>query len=64
MTDDNRIRGLWCATLTPVAADGALDTARMAAHARGLLAAGVNGIAPFGTTGEGPSFSLAERRAG
>ena len=55
---------MWCATLTPVAADGALDTARMAAHARELLAAGVDGIAPFGTTGEGPSFSLAERRAG
>lgn len=64
MIDDSRVRGLWCATLTPVGADGTLDEARMASHARGLLAAGVDGIAPFGTTGEGPSFSVAERRAG
>ena len=64
MIDDPRIRGMWCATLTPVAADGALDITRMATHARELLAAGVEGIAPFGTTGEGPSFSLSERRAG
>jgi 4-hydroxy-tetrahydrodipicolinate synthase len=64
MIDDSRVRGLWCATLTPVGADGTLDEARKASHARGLLAAGVDGIAPFGTTGEGPSFSVAERRAG
>jgi 4-hydroxy-tetrahydrodipicolinate synthase len=64
MNDVNRIRGMWCATLTPLASDGSLDTARMGAHARELFAAGVDGIAPFGTTGEGPSFSIAERRAG
>jgi 4-hydroxy-tetrahydrodipicolinate synthase len=31
---------------------------------RRLFAAGVDGVAPFGTTGEGQSFSVAERRAG
>lgn len=41
-----------------------LDAARLAAHAQHLFAAGVDGIAPFGTTGEGQSFSVAERRAG
>ena len=58
------IRGLWCATLTPLGPDGAIDHARMAAHVRALFAKGVDGIAPFGTTGEGPSFSVAERSAG
>jgi len=58
------IRGLWCATVTPVAADGAIDDRRFAAHARALFAQGVDGIAPFGTTGEGQSFSCDERRAG
>jgi 4-hydroxy-tetrahydrodipicolinate synthase len=55
---------MWCATLTPLTADGALDVARLADHARRLFASGVQGIAPFGTTGEGPSFSPRERRAG
>lgn len=58
------VRGLWCATLTPLDAAGRIDAARMATHAQALLAQGVDGIAPFGTTGEGPSFSVAERRFG
>src|SRR5438046_9592571 len=64
MIEPSPVRGLWCATLTPLGHDGAIDHARMAAHARALFAQGVNGVAPFGTTGEGPSFSVAERRAG
>ena len=58
------VRGLWCATVTPVGADGAIDDRRFAAHARALFAQGVDGITPFGTTGEGQSFSCDERRAG
>jgi len=64
MTEPAPIRGLWCATLTPLGPDGGADPERLAAHVRALLAAGVDGIVPFGTTGEGPSFSVAERRAG
>ena len=64
MSDDGHVRGLWCATLTPLDGTGRIDFARMAKHALMLLANGVDGIAPFGTTGEGPSFSAAERRAG
>src|SRR6266513_4916806 len=64
MIEPSPVRGLWCATLTPLGHDGAIDHARMAAHVRALFAQGVNGVAPFGTTGEGPSFSIAERRAG
>lgn len=58
------IEGLWCAALTPVAASGAIDDARFAAHVQWLFAQGVAGVAPFGTTGEGQSFSADERRAG
>ncbi|HEY4136919.1 MAG TPA: dihydrodipicolinate synthase family protein [Casimicrobiaceae bacterium] len=64
MIEASPIRGLWCATLTPLGPEGAIDHARMAAHVRILFAQGVDGVAPFGTTGEGPSFSVPERRAG
>jgi 4-hydroxy-tetrahydrodipicolinate synthase len=58
------VRGVWCATLTPLDRSGAVDHARLADHALRLLDEGVDGIAPFGTTGEGPSFGVDERRAG
>jgi 4-hydroxy-tetrahydrodipicolinate synthase len=64
MNDERGVRGLWCATLTPLTSAGELDHARMTSHAHALLAAGVDGVAPFGTTGEGPSFSVDERRSG
>jgi 4-hydroxy-tetrahydrodipicolinate synthase len=54
--------GIWPALLTPLTAKLAIDHARLAAHCRTLIAAGCGGVTPFGTTGEGPSFSLAERR--
>ena len=49
--------------LTPL--DEALNiaTPTLVAHARTLVDAGCGGVTPFGTTGEGPSFSLDERRA-
>ncbi len=55
--------GIWPALLTPLQDDLTIDHARFAAHARALLAAGCGGVTPFGTTGEGPSFSVAERIA-
>ena len=64
MTPQPSIRGVWCAMLTPLDPSGAIDDARFAAHARSLMAQGVDGVAPFGTTGEGQSFSVAERIAG
>jgi len=62
--ETDRIRGLWCAVLSPVTPDRTLDVAMFREHAAGLLGRGVDGLAPFGTTGEGQSFSLAQRRAG
>ena len=58
------LRGLWCATLTPLDADGGIDHGRFAAHAHGLLGRASTGVAPFGTTGEGQSFSGDERARG
>jgi 4-hydroxy-tetrahydrodipicolinate synthase len=55
------IHGVWPALATPLAADGTIDHDRFAAHSRRLLDAGCPGLTPFGTTGEGPSFSVAER---
>lgn len=64
MTPVAPVHGLWCATLTPLDASGGVDHGMLIAHAKSLLARGVDGVAPFGTTGEGQSFSLAERREG
>jgi 4-hydroxy-tetrahydrodipicolinate synthase len=58
------VQGVWCAVLTPFDAAGLPDFARLAVHVRRILAAGADGIALFGTTGEGQSLSLKERRAG
>lgn len=64
MPDDFPTRGLFCALSTPLDGDGRIDGDAFRAHAARLLAEGCDGIAPFGTTGEGPSFSAAERKAG
>lgn len=55
MNERSAIHGVWCATLTPLDGRGAVDHDRFAAHVRDLFDAGVDGIAPFGTTGEGQS---------
>jgi len=53
--------GIWPALMTPLDAALAIDHGRFAAHARSLIERGCGGVTPFGTTGEGPSFSVAER---
>lgn len=56
-------QGLWPALLTPLDAKLNIDIAAFARHSLSLLDAGCAGVTPFGTTGEGPSFSVAERMA-
>jgi 4-hydroxy-tetrahydrodipicolinate synthase len=56
-------QGIWPALLTPLHADLRINLDALAAHCHRLLDAGCAGLTPFGTTGEGPSFSVAERRA-
>ena len=58
---NSTLRGLWPAIMTPLDARFRIDAERGIAHAKSLLAAGCDGITLFGTTGEGPSFSVAER---
>ena len=55
--------GLFPALMTPLDAKGHIDREVFVAHARSLLARGCAGLTPFGSTGEGPSFSVAERCA-
>lgn len=57
------IRGFWVASATPLAADGSVDHARLAGHAKHLFSKGVDGVVLFGTTGEGTSFNVSERIA-
>ena len=57
------ITGLWAAATTPSDAAGAIDHAALARHAQRLLHWGCDGLVLFGSCGEGPSFSIAERLA-
>ena len=50
------------AALTTPFAGGLIDVERLCRHAADVLARGCAGIALFGTTGEGPSVGLGERR--
>jgi 4-hydroxy-tetrahydrodipicolinate synthase len=56
------LRGVWTAILTPQESDGRVAHDLLASHASDLFARGIDGITLFGTTGEGQSFSVAERK--
>jgi 4-hydroxy-tetrahydrodipicolinate synthase len=62
-TSVEKLRGVWCPVMTPVAADLAPDARRFVAHARWLIDEGCHGLVIFGTTGEANSFSVEERMA-
>lgn len=55
--------GIVAASLTPLAVDGTVDIGRMKQHFDWLFAQGCSFVSPFGSTGEGPSFSVAEKHA-
>ena len=55
-------KGIWPALLTPLNADLSINHALFSEHSKALIAKGCGGVTPFGTTGEGPSFSMAERK--
>ncbi|WP_082171711.1 dihydrodipicolinate synthase family protein [Methylobacterium indicum] len=60
---NDAITGLWVALATPLTEAGAVDHGAMLRHVRFLLERGCDGVVPFGTTGEGTSFSAPERLA-
>lgn len=53
--------GVYTAVLTPMHPDFSCNHKELASHCFELISRGCTGIALFGTTGEGPSFSVAER---
>ena len=57
-----RFPGIIPAVTTPFDANGAVDTAALAANVRFLLDAGVHGVVGTGTMGEAGSLSAAERK--
>jgi len=61
MSDMQRFRGVMAPVLTPFGEDGSPDSDRFIEHCEWLLEAGCTGLAPFGTTSEGPSLGLDER---
>ncbi len=62
-SDLPRTRCLVAAIATPLTPDYHPDHGRLAALASALMAAGCDGIALFGTTGEGTEFALEDRTA-
>ncbi len=57
-----RLEGIFAAAVTPVNGEGEISDERFAVHCRWLLHNGCHGVVVFGTTGEAPSFSVAERQ--
>jgi 4-hydroxy-tetrahydrodipicolinate synthase len=55
------MHGVYVPLLTAFTQDGRLDAGASAAHAEWVAARGVQGVVPFGSSGEGPSLSLDER---
>jgi 4-hydroxy-tetrahydrodipicolinate synthase len=55
------IPGIYAASLTPLHEDLSCNIGALADHCRDLMERGCKGVVLFGTTGEGPSFSVLER---
>lgn len=55
------LEGVYAATLTPMNADFSCNCEALVNHCNDLMRRGCKGIVLFGTTGEGTSFSVAER---
>ncbi|MBV8652171.1 MAG: dihydrodipicolinate synthase family protein [Alphaproteobacteria bacterium] len=62
MQSDTKLKGVFAAGLTPLRPDLSIDQPALVAHCRWLIERGCHGVALFGTTGEGTSFSAAERK--
>ena len=61
MPSQHPLAGVYAAAVTPLRLDGSLDVESLYALLEFLAARGCHGAVLFGTTGEGPSFSPAER---
>jgi 4-hydroxy-tetrahydrodipicolinate synthase len=61
MSDLHRLAGVYAAAVTPLKPDSTVDFESLPLFLRFLASRGCHGALLFGTTGEGPSFSLKER---
>jgi len=61
-SESSLFSGVYVATLIPMRADLSIDYEELVAHCNDLVKRGCSGIVLFGTTGEGPSFSVEERK--
>jgi 4-hydroxy-tetrahydrodipicolinate synthase len=59
---DSMKPGIYAASTTPLFANFNCDVETLVAHCQDLLNRGCQGIVLFGTTGEGPSFTVEERK--
>ncbi len=57
----HKIHGTFCAALTPLSADYTINKELFLKHCNNLLLDGLDGLAIFGTTGEGNSFDVQEK---
>lgn len=55
-------KGIYAAPPTPIKSPYCINTKELSNHCHWLLSRGLNGIVLLGTTGEGPSFSLRQRK--
>ncbi len=63
MISQHPLAGVYAAAVTPLQADASLDLDSVPILLEFLASRGCHGVVLFGTTGEGPSFSPAEREA-
>lgn len=62
-SNSKALGGIVAASLTPVTDTRSIDIVRLKSHFDWLFTAGCSYISPFGSTGEGASFSVREKRA-
>jgi 4-hydroxy-tetrahydrodipicolinate synthase len=62
MAPNHSLRGVFPAIVTPFGADGKFSSQNFTRHINALAAEGCNGVVVLGTTGEGPSLGLGERK--
>lgn len=55
------LKGIICASTTPISPEFEIDSERLASHCEVLIANGCSFISTFGTTGEGASFSTRQK---
>src|SRR5262245_49149453 len=57
-----KLSGVYAASLTPLHENLNFNDVELANHCHDLIQRGCSGVVLFGTTGEGPSFSVKEKQ--